>query len=80
MEGWISVVDRMPDNSDIVLLLVDGDECGIEMTVGSLEFGSEGIDWIIGNCYFSHDYHFNCNIRFEEVTHWMPLPVSPDAN
>ena len=77
MSEWISCEDRMPDNQDLILMLVDSNEYGIEMVVGSLEFGSEGMDWVIGNCHFSHDYHFNCDISFEEVTHWQLLPSPP---
>jgi len=64
--GWISVKDRLPEFCEDVL--VRG-ECGI-IDQGLRIKRSHSDEWVWSALNYS-----GCA---EEVTHWMPLPKSPD--
>jgi len=73
---WISVEDRLPELDLPVLLLteVDGVITGWR-DLGDTEFSD--YRWVIGNSNFMWDEAYNLNDL--EITHWMPLPPSPEA-
>lgn len=67
---WISVNDRLPEQ-DVDVILFDGSQvfCG-NLTIGSdgyKHWGNQGCD---GICYGWY--------QKAEITHWMPLPSSPE--
>jgi hypothetical protein len=70
---WIDVNDRLPDNENNVMAILDGDRC----IMSYFDFMTDGIthkvwgivyDSLNGDAFYDDDY---------EPTHWMPLPKSP---
>ena len=62
---WISVKDCVPE-AGVHVLVTDG----IHMMVTWCEY-------IDNQCLWVDNYYEYVNVRFEEVTHWMPLPELP---
>lgn len=72
MNGWISVKDRLPEDSDIlVLVIVNGDPKNNIHLIGAYEIASYSKDdgWII------EEY---AEWENPDVTHWMPIPEPPE--
>lgn len=63
MSEWISVKDRLPDSSEIVI--VEG---------GIARFVRHPYEHWVTETSFSHGREIQW-----EVTHWMPLPEPPEA-
>lgn len=65
---WISVKDRLPDESEIILAVnntLPYDQC-----IAQYGFFTGG--------KFYYDYSINNeDIEIENITHWMPLPEPP---
>lgn len=61
MHEWISVKDRMPDDSTFVLVF------GRETPIGE-HFTYMDV------CYFNSSIK---SLLWEHITHWMPLPEPP---
>lgn len=74
-DGWISVKDRMPEDSCESILIYGSATCGTcdpepkvrEGSYSSTYSDGRDLDWKFG------EYECSC-----EVTHWMPLPEPPD--
>lgn len=62
---WISVKDRLPEMG-MDVLVTDG----LHTMVTWCENTNDGVKWV-------DNYYTYVNVRFKEVTHWMPLPESP---
>ena len=62
---WISVKDRVPE-AGVHVLVTDG----IHMMVTWCEY-------VDNQCLWVDNYYTYVNVRFKEVTHWMPLPEFP---
>ena len=62
---WISVKDRLPETGTEVLVTD-----GLHTMVTWCEDTIDGIKWV-------DNYYTYVNVRFREVTHWMPLPEPP---
>lgn len=67
MNEWISVKDRVPE-SGVNVLVTDG----IHMMVTWCEY-------IDNECLWVDNFYEYVNVRFKEVTHWMPLPTLPES-
>ena len=65
MSEWISVKDRLPERG-VEVLVTDG----IHYMVTWCENTNDGVKWV-------DNYYTYVNVRFKEVTHWMPLPEPP---
>lgn len=71
MSKWISVKDRLPDDDSMIL------------------FGIEGRDWGVGfympkgrslkDGFWRHIDNVNIEM-LEDITHWKPLPISPEPD
>ena len=64
---WISVKDSVPE-AGVHVLVTDG----IHMMVTWCEY-------IDNQCLWVDNYYTYVNVRFKEVTHWMPLPDYPET-
>ena len=62
---WISVKDRLPERGTEVLVTD-----GLHTMVTWCEDTINGVKWV-------DNYYTYVNVRFREVTHWMPLPELP---
>lgn len=65
---WISVKDRLPHNSDYVVVIIEDDP---QPAVGFYDD-----DWIV-----SESHKGSCGEEFYDnnlITHWMPLPAQPN--
>lgn len=70
MGEWISVKDRLPPEETNVILF-DGNE----VFCGNFFFSkNKSVCWGIQSC----DSFCYGNYEKNEITHWMPLPSSPD--
>ncbi len=66
MIEWISVKDRLPEDTKSVLAWVPNNQCNYMVTL------RPNGDW----SSWQGDYQYWwCN----EITHWMPLPEPPEA-
>ena len=72
MDNWISVNDRLPDNEDCMLIVVNGKYGNITFDT-ALELASYTKDegWIL------ETYP---EWRNPDVTHWQPLPQPPKGD
>ena len=61
---WVSLSERMPDNDDAVLALIDGGKDCLTSDRG-------GIEWF---------NRFNSRTGREKVTHWMSIPELPQTS
>ena len=71
VQEWISVKDELPEDTDLVLALVDGKPTENVTLVGAYEltvYDSEEKEWILE----MWPEWLGAN-----VTHWMPLPQPP---
>jgi hypothetical protein len=71
--GWISVEDRLPDTSDNVLAILDGERCCMsyfDFPINGQPFNVWGYvyDGLNGDAIYDYDY---------TPTHWQPLPEPP---
>ena len=66
VDRWISVKDRVPE-AGVHVLVTDG----IHMMVTWCEY-------VDNQCLWVDNYYTYVNVRFKEVTHWMPLPEPPE--
>jgi Protein of unknown function (DUF551) len=73
INDWISVKDRLPENGAYINIIFDN---GIEPIIPSsaLYYNNMWIDYHCLRC----DNERTLYDKF--ITHWMPLPVPPDAN
>lgn len=62
---WISVNDSVPE-ARVNVLVTDG----IHMMVTWCEY-------VDSQCLWVNNFYEYANVRFKEVTHWMPLPEFP---
>lgn len=62
---WISIKDRVPENTDDVLVIDDDGKMSV-----SCYFLHQGYD---GYIFEDRD----CCRRMGEISHWMPLPEPP---
>lgn len=81
MNEWISVKDRLPEESGIYLVNVHQED---EYRCGDLVWEawynshnlvfppSDSIGWVLLNEF----YQFSDSMR-DDITHWMPLPEPP---
>lgn len=74
---WISVEDRLPENSTYVLFLVDSDIMfqvlyGLYTDIGKVQPIPMFMDTEIESIYTTKN-----NNNDGKVTHWMPLPEPP---
>lgn len=70
--GWISVRDRLPEDDNDVLAIVDGRPCENVNLIGAYELAS----------YYPKDgWIIEAYPEWEgaKVTHWAPLPEPPDG-
>ena len=70
VSGWISVKDRLPDDSDKIVLVIANGKFGNTTLNESFELACyyKGYGWVL------ESYPDMENVR---VTHWMPLPEPP---
>lgn len=64
---WISVKNSVPE-AGVNVLVTDG----IHMMVTWCEY-------VDNQCLWVDNYYEYVNVRFKEVTHWMPLPEFPKS-
>lgn len=79
MSEWISVKDRLPNNSGDYLVWPDGKYHGHEVRFTVYEFKGD-YDTIPCNSFYyasPDDCSGSCNLHVIEPTHWMPLPDPP---
>jgi hypothetical protein len=73
MVEWISVKDKLPEESSVTPVLVHGPALARQVRGGIVGYGvySEKLDeWkILGS--------INSPFRIREVTHWAPMPEPP---
>lgn len=65
VKQWISVKDSVPE-AGVNVLVTDG----IHMMVTWCEY-------VDNQCLWVDNFYEYVNVRFKEVTHWMPLPEPP---
>lgn len=89
--GWISIADRLPDNGERVLCWVPGHQVYLPGKSGATELREAVILRFLrdhfkqnpsktGQATSPHLWagEGTSNQFFEAVTHWRPLPPSPD--
>lgn len=69
MTNWIPCSERMPNEPGTHVMVTDG--------VHIMESWYELID---GEMLWVDNYTMYVNINFGEVTHWMPLPETPNKD
>lgn len=67
MNGWISVKDRLPEESGYVLVHCSEPKGYIR-----------GVQYSAKNKAFNASDDSNAESAFTDVTHWMPLPEPPE--
>ena len=79
MNKWISVKDKYPKISDIVLTYTNTGKYEVMMFTGGISgknnliskwFSENGLEYT--NVYYTSSFLFEC------ITHWKPLPDPPD--
>ena len=66
MSKWININDRMPDPIfDWVLVFQDGAMCAMAYS------SDKGF-------YMPYPFNDRVNLAISEITHWQPLPESPE--
>lgn len=63
-DGWVSCEDRMPEEGDVVLVLQEG----------GIIFCAE----VDGGEFYPDEFP-RVPTQGREITHWMPLPASPEG-
>lgn len=76
-EDWISVKDRLPDNSDEVLINYGGDVIQAYYQSGFWK-GSHNVTDAMNDGYVGDRTICQHGGRADFVTHWMPLPEPPN--
>jgi hypothetical protein len=73
---WISVKDRLPEKYKKVIV-TNGKQVCLHYKQSGWNFkGSEGDDLFPLSCEQSESWY--CGIEEGDVTHWMPLPDTPN--
>lgn len=66
-ESWISVKDRMPEESgDVIVYCKDGYMCGTSYSKKH-------------NAFNAHDHQDTPENAFTDVTYWRPMPDPPEG-
>ena len=62
---WISVIEKLPKNKQIVLCF------NADIAIATFHISAKGIEW--------EEPYYGQEIAspFENVTHWMPMPKTP---
>lgn len=66
---WINVKDRLPGNDDMVIIYDEPKDT----------LGDVGSGFYIDGGFFTPDSDTDGIIKFNDVTHWMPLPETPKS-
>ena len=76
---WISVGERLPEEDQEVLLIAHGWEPQ-SMYIGHLHHVEAETSWLTGITSKESEWSISgwSYLRAPEVTHWMPLPQSPE--
>lgn len=72
---WISVKDRLPEITEVVLTFWN---CGKYSVM--CYTGNEGKSWYNEKGKYENVYHNVGAGLFECITHWMPLPEPPNKS